>query len=96
VISRTPVKSGPECAKLLRIDYNPIRNCANGEEGKYLHYFAGKRTDALQPPHEGVPWIIFNNVYNGKEMDEARTNLLGFLCKKISGPKPPVCANYIM
>ena len=67
------------------------------DEGKHLHYLAGQRTDALEPPHEGVPWVVFDNMYiNEEEVDEATSSeagLLRVLCRKIRGLKPSMCTN---
>lgn len=93
--SKIPYKAGADCAKRLREDFTPIRTCVNGKEGPELHYQAGVKTSNLNPPHQGVPWIIFNDTYNYTEMMEARQDFLGFLCKKLELNKPPQCANYI-
>ena len=42
--------------------FNEVLECANGAEGNKLFAQFGKETDALIPPHQYTPWIVFNNV----------------------------------
>lgn len=83
--------SGPACAEELEVDYDTIEECAEGPEGTRLHYELGKRTDKLQPPHEYVPWILFNGIYNKEDMDHAQDDLLTVICKYLDDPKPDAC-----
>ncbi|CAG7786676.1 unnamed protein product, partial [Allacma fusca] len=88
---RRPPFAGPFCSKQLNISYTPIQNCAQSNVGLRLHDANGNRTAALVPPHEWVPWVTFNNVWNRKEADEIETDLLSVVCKHLNGSMPNVC-----
>lgn len=62
-----------------------------GNEGNKLHHEYGALTDALEPPHQFVPWIIVNGVYSEENLDEAEYNLLEFVCKTYEGELPEAC-----
>ena len=42
--------------------FEEVQNCAMGTEGNRLFAKLGKETASLNPQHEYVPWILFNNV----------------------------------
>lgn len=83
--------SGPACAEELEVDYDAIDSCSNSPEGIKLHYLLGKQTDNLKPPHQYVPWILFNGQYNKEDMEHAQDDLLTVICKYIEDPKPDAC-----
>ena len=39
-----------------------VMTCATGTEGNQLFSKMGQETMDLDPPHEYVPWIMFNGV----------------------------------
>ncbi|XP_021956740.1 gamma-interferon-inducible lysosomal thiol reductase [Folsomia candida] len=84
-------KAGPECAKKLHIDFKALKTCADSSEGNYLHYLNGVQTSKLDPPHEWVPWILFNSKYNKDDMAKAQDDLVSVLCEYLADPKPREC-----
>lgn len=54
------------CANVVRkgnwSQLQPIRDCAEGRVGNKLQREMEKRTKALRPKLNWVPWIVLNNV----------------------------------
>ena len=42
--------------------FQEVQSCAMGTEGNQLFAKLGEETAKLSPPHEYVPWILFNGV----------------------------------
>ena len=54
-----------QCMTTLGIEsptFDEVLECATGAEGNKLFAQFGEETDALIPPHQYTPWIVFNNV----------------------------------
>jgi len=83
-------RAGPLCAKKVGVSYPKLKACADSDTGNHLHYLNGVQTSKLQPPHEWVPWILFNNTYNKEDMEQAQEDVISVLCKYLN-PKPSQC-----
>lgn len=65
-----------------------IQKCAEGAKGKKLFEKMGKKTQALRPPHQYVPWVTVNDVPLEGDYDNLKT----FVCAAYTaGPKPDAC-----
>lgn len=65
-----------------------IQKCARGAKGKELFEKMGKKTQALRPPHQYVPWVTVNDV----PLEGDYGNLKTFVCAAYTaGPKPEAC-----
>ncbi|XP_066939788.1 gamma-interferon-inducible lysosomal thiol reductase-like [Macrobrachium rosenbergii] len=85
------VHDGAGCATKAGVEWDPIRTCAEGEEGKNLLHDAGAREDAQQPSVRFYPWIAINGV--GPNAD-AQNNLRAEVCKAYAGVPPPECSKF--
>ncbi|XP_064093671.1 gamma-interferon-inducible lysosomal thiol reductase-like [Macrobrachium nipponense] len=79
---------GAGCATKAGVEWDPIRTCAEGEEGKNLLHDAGAREDAQQPSVRFYPWIAINGVGPN---EDAQSNLKAEVCKAYAGVPPPEC-----
>lgn len=88
--TKDPPNAGEECARSLRIDYNPVQLCATNGEGDRLMFDYGVKTDKLDPPHQYVPWILFDGTFDEGDNDKANTDLFRVICTKLQHA-PNVC-----
>lgn len=86
-----PDKSAKECAANMSIDIGPIIDCANGDKGNMLEHEMALKTDALNPPHEYVPWVTINGVHTERMERMAETDLLSLICETYKGDPPTIC-----
>ncbi|CAB3240568.1 unnamed protein product [Arctia plantaginis] len=75
------------CAKLMKIEADPISNCAKHEHGSALLKKYGDDTHILNPTF--IPTIIING--SGGNQPAILKNFLLEVCKLIDMPLPPPC-----
>ncbi|KAK7305457.1 hypothetical protein VNO77_43363 [Canavalia gladiata] len=77
------------CFEILGLDSKPINQCYRSEHGKKLELQYAAETNALQPPHMYVPWVVVD----GKPLYEDYENFLSYVCKAYKGTdKPRSCS----
>jgi interferon gamma-inducible protein 30 len=68
-----------------------IRNCQNSDEGNILQHQMAARTDALNPPHKYVPWVVIDGKHND---DITVIDVILFLCDiREDRDEFPICNN---
>ncbi|XP_062872974.1 gamma-interferon-inducible lysosomal thiol reductase [Trichomycterus rosablanca] len=87
------LKAAPTCAGLFSPDtsYADVMSCVNGDEGNQLMHQNAKKTGALQPPHQYVPWITINGKYTEDQQQTAQSSLFILVCSLYQGEKPAAC-----
>uniref|UniRef100_A0A0E0KCH5 Uncharacterized protein n=1 Tax=Oryza punctata TaxID=4537 RepID=A0A0E0KCH5_ORYPU len=75
------------CFGKLNLDPKPVTDCYKGERGHQLSLKYGRQTDALQPPHKYVPWVVVD----GQPLYEDYENFEAYICKAYKGHPPKVC-----
>jgi len=81
--TKNPPNAGPKCAQKLQIDFTSVQSCISSGEGDKLMYNYGLQTESLNPPHQYVPWILFNGIFNEDDNDKAGTDLVRVICSKL-------------
>uniref|UniRef100_A0A0D9Z5X3 Uncharacterized protein n=1 Tax=Oryza glumipatula TaxID=40148 RepID=A0A0D9Z5X3_9ORYZ len=75
------------CFGKLNLDPKPVTDCYKGERGHQLSLKYGRQTDALQPPHKYVPWVVVD----GQPLYEDYENFEAYICKAYKGHPPKGC-----
>ena len=58
-----------------------VSGCTQSRTGNQLQHLYAVQTDALQPPHQYVPWVTVNGQHTEDMEDEAEKDLVGLICK---------------
>ncbi|NWI86339.1 GILT reductase, partial [Pitta sordida] len=73
------------------LDRGRIAACVQGDRGVALMHHNAQLTEALDPPHQYVPWIAINGKHTDELQAQAEASLLGLVCHLYQGEKPEVC-----
>ncbi|XP_045825027.1 gamma-interferon-responsive lysosomal thiol protein-like [Trifolium pratense] len=77
------------CYEKLGLDSTRVNDCYRSEHGRELDLKYADETNALQPPHEYVPWVVVN----GEPLYEDYENFLSYVCKAYKGANAPKSCN---
>jgi len=89
--SEDPVQAGPMCASKMGLDWNAISQCTVSDQGNKWQHMMALQTEALNPPHTWVPWIVLNGVHNDQIQAEATADLIQLICDTYQGTRPTNC-----
>ena len=62
-----------------------LLTCYKGPLGNSLEHDIAVKTEALQPSHEYVPWIVSNGEHTDTIQEEASADLLQYVCDNYKG-----------
>ncbi|XP_053503443.1 gamma-interferon-inducible lysosomal thiol reductase [Ictalurus furcatus] len=87
------VKAAESCLALFSPEtrFGDIMACVNGDEGNQLMHQNAKKTAALQPPHQYVPWITVNGEHTDDLQKKAMGSLFQLVCSLYKGQAPAAC-----
>ncbi|KAK4274845.1 hypothetical protein QN277_018015 [Acacia crassicarpa] len=73
------------CFQKLDLDPKPIEKCYTSKYGEELELKYAAETNALQPPHKYVPWVVVD----GEPLYEDYENFISYICKAYKGTNIP-------
>ncbi|GMI96935.1 hypothetical protein HRI_003362700 [Hibiscus trionum] len=73
------------CFEKLGLEAKPVNDCYSSELGKKLDLQYAAETNALEPPHKYVPWVVVD----GQPLYEDYENYLSYVCKAYKGAAVP-------
>ncbi|CAM6001424.1 unnamed protein product, partial [Sphagnum balticum] len=76
---------GQKCSTQLGLNWTLINSCATSNEGVNFLVEVAKITEALQPPHTYVPWIVVNGVHSGTSENAITSNMVRYVCSIYKG-----------
>ncbi|XP_030365429.1 gamma-interferon-inducible lysosomal thiol reductase [Strigops habroptila] len=76
-----------------QLDGDRIAACVRGDTGAALMHRNAQLTEALDPPHQYVPWVVVNGKHTDELQAQAETSLLGLICRLYQGEKPEACGS---
>jgi len=79
------------CAGLLNLNYEPVSRCVSGAEGNRLQHQMALKTNALNPPHQYLPWFTINGEHSSEIQTQLLNNMLSYVCDMYTGVKPNAC-----
>ncbi|XP_078064250.1 gamma-interferon-inducible lysosomal thiol reductase-like [Mustelus asterias] len=81
------------CLKIYEpnVPWANIENCVNGDLGNRLMHRNAELTEALNPPHDYVPWILVNGKHTDQLEVQAVGSLFNLVCSTYTGQKPKAC-----
>ena len=81
-----------ELTKLPDTTIAKMEECAAGPEGIQLEHEAAAKTDALEPPHQFVPYVVVNGVHSDDVQNAISDSLFDYVCGAYLGAnKSPAC-----
>lgn len=90
-VSLYPIDAYQKCVTDFGGDYDQIHDCAKGSLGNKLEHEMALKTEALDPPHNYVPWVTVNGVHTEDMEKAAEKNLLSLVCTTYQGQPPEEC-----
>ena len=64
-----------------------IKICSTSQEGNELEHEMAIKTEALNPPHTYVPYVVVNGVHDDDIQTDVTDSLFDYICKTYTGTK---------
>ncbi|NXX75272.1 GILT reductase, partial [Urocolius indicus] len=64
-----------------QLDGSRIAACVQGDTGAALMHRNAQLTEALDPPHQYVPWVVIDGKHTDELQAQAQASLLGLICR---------------
>lgn len=77
--------NGRKCAQLYNLDWNAINQCATSQEGVNFIVEMAQKTEALNPPHTYVPWVVVNDQHTQSTESAVISNMVRYVCSIYKG-----------
>ncbi|KAM9844510.1 gamma-interferon-inducible lysosomal thiol reductase [Aulostomus maculatus] len=87
------VNAAQTCVNLYspELSWDRVMGCAKGDLGNQLMHQNALKTEALDPPHQFVPWVTVNGKHTDELQDKAMSSLFSLVCSMYQGTKPEAC-----
>ncbi|XP_058110392.1 gamma-interferon-responsive lysosomal thiol protein isoform X2 [Magnolia sinica] len=76
------------CFEKTGLDSQSVADCFNSGYGEKLELQYAEETNALEPPHTYVPWVVVD----GQPLYEDYENFETYICKAYKGNLPKACS----
>ncbi|CAL5202590.1 unnamed protein product [Lathyrus oleraceus] len=73
------------CYEKVGLNSSTVNDCYRSERGKQLHLKHADETNALQPPHTYVPWVVVD----GEPLYDDYRSFISYICKAYKGTDAP-------
>lgn len=74
-------KTANYCLTNYPTDKTNLWNCVKSDEGNQLQHKVAQATNALQPAHQYVPWIVVDGVHDSDAENAILEDMLSYLCQ---------------
>ncbi|XP_009590102.1 gamma-interferon-responsive lysosomal thiol protein-like isoform X2 [Nicotiana tomentosiformis] len=80
------------CFEKLNLKAKLVKDCVGSGRGKELELRYAAETNALQPPHKYVPWVVVD----GQPLYDDYRDFISYICKAYKGTTPiPGCSSSV-
>uniref|UniRef100_A0A3Q3DQD6 Gamma-interferon-inducible lysosomal thiol reductase n=1 Tax=Hippocampus comes TaxID=109280 RepID=A0A3Q3DQD6_HIPCM len=76
------IAAAKSCVHLYspKLSWERLMSCVDGDVGNQLMHQNALRTNALDPPHQFVPWLTINGAHTDDLQKKATTSLFPLIC----------------
>lgn len=67
------------------MNWDSINSCATSEQGVNMIVEVAKITEALQPAHTYVPWVVVNGQHSQSSEAAVESNMVRYVCSIYRG-----------